>query len=167
MSITSNKATNNFIHSTDIIKNKSPPTPSSSSSNKPVTLQLLWYTEAIAGGIAGISTDAIFYPLDTYKVMKQTDQRIKIKRLLRGVLPIAISGSGPSFAIFFGTYAPLKRTIQDKVFGGEGKGEGLSVLLASVLAGIPSRYIYIYIYIMIIVTNNINNFNSYKLYYQT
>lgn len=118
-STNSNKATNSFIQSTYIIKNKSVSSSSplsfsvaTKSLNKLDTLQLLWYTEAIAGGIAGITTDAIFYPLDTYKVMKQTDQPIKIKRLLRGVLPIAISGSGPSFAIFFGTYSPLKRTIQ-------------------------------------------------------
>jgi hypothetical protein len=48
---------------------------------------------AASGAIAGIVTDIIFYGLDSYKVMLQANQKVKLSAIYRGVLPIALTGT--------------------------------------------------------------------------
>ena len=71
---------------------------------------------AFAGGLAGGVTNAILYPMDTMKTMRQSDPNIKnmldaLKKLQKtgmmkaysGILP-AVIGAIPSSALYFGTY---------------------------------------------------------------
>ena len=75
---------------------------------------------ALAGGLAGGITNAILYPIDTMKTMRQSDPTLKsmwdawhrlrgegILRAYRGVKP-AVFGAVPSSAIYFGTYESMK-----------------------------------------------------------
>eukprot|EP00598_Pedospumella_elongata_P015897 CAMPEP_0184994202 /NCGR_PEP_ID=MMETSP1098-20130426/48365_1 /TAXON_ID=89044 /ORGANISM="Spumella elongata, Strain CCAP 955/1" /LENGTH=81 /DNA_ID=CAMNT_0027520209 /DNA_START=28 /DNA_END=270 /DNA_ORIENTATION=- len=64
--------------------------------------------EAINTGIsatfAGIATELLFYGLDSYKVVQQAGEKVKISKLFRGALPVALAGAGPSYLVFFGLY---------------------------------------------------------------
>jgi solute carrier family 25 (mitochondrial S-adenosylmethionine transporter), member 26 len=65
--------------------------------------------EAATGALAGIGTDFIFYGLDSYKIQKQGGNgKVKFSRLWKGIVPVLLTGTGPSFAAFFGIYAPMK-----------------------------------------------------------
>jgi len=68
-----------------------------------------------AGATAGMMTDTIFYSLDSYKVMRQAGDKIQVNRLFRGLPFVLVSGSGPSFGIFFGIYGPIKSYLM-KIF---------------------------------------------------
>ncbi len=63
------------------------------------------FQSGLGGAFAGISTDLIFYGLDSFKVMKQASNsgkngKIQFSKLFQGALPIAVVGSGPSFGAF-------------------------------------------------------------------
>ena len=64
--------------------------------------------EALSGCLAGMFTECIFYSLDSYKVMKQAGTEIKISRLFNGLLPVLVTGSAPTFGIFFAIYENSK-----------------------------------------------------------
>jgi predicted membrane protein len=84
---------------------------------------------------AGILTEVIFYGLDSYKVMKQAAEPIRMSRLFKGVVPLSVLGSGPYFGTFFICYNPIRNTFDDKF----GRGfESTSVLLASVFSAVPA-----------------------------
>lgn len=93
-------------------------------------------TQSSSGAIAGVIADMIFYGLDSHKVMKQAGEKFQMSRLFRGMVPVAILGSGPSFAIFFGIYTFAKERIEIHT-----KDPTLSVVAASILAGVPSSLI--------------------------
>lgn len=76
---------------------------------------------AMAGGLAGCLSNAILYPIDTLKTMKQTnpllDTRVGIVRHLRsigvvklysGFVPACV-GAIPSSALYFGAYETTKK----------------------------------------------------------
>ena len=65
---------------------------------------------ALQGASAGVLTELIFYGLDSYKVQLQAEGKVQMRTLYRGVLPVLITGSAPSFGIFFGIYGPLKKS---------------------------------------------------------
>lgn len=92
--------------------------------------------QSSSGALAGITADMVFYGLDSYKVMRQAGETLKMRRLFRGMVPVAVLGSGPSFAIFFGVYSFAKDTLERAT--GDSK---TSVLLASILGGIPSSLV--------------------------
>ena len=78
---------------------------------------------SLAGGLAGGITNAILFPLDTFKTMRQTDRSITsvskaIERIQTNGISKAYSGflasvigSTSSSAIYFGTYEWSKRII--------------------------------------------------------
>ena len=93
------------------------------------------------GGCAILSAatkDAIFYGLDSYKVMKQAGQRTNLYALFRGTVPIAVIGSGFSFGAFFVFYTPIRNTIKEHV-GPE--NDSLAVLIASSISAVPSSLV--------------------------
>ena len=93
------------------------------------------------GGCAIVSAatkDAIFYGLDSYKVMKQAGQRTNVYSLFRGTVPIAVIGSGFSFGAFFVFYTPIRNTIKESV-GPE--NDSLAVLIASSISAVPSSLV--------------------------
>ena len=100
--------------------------------------------EAINTGIsatfAGIATELLFYGLDSYKVVQQAGEKVKISKLFRGALPVALAGAGPSYLVFFGLYNPIRNVIDDRMGPGV---ESASVLVASIVAGIPSSIVYV------------------------
>lgn len=104
--------------------------------------QLSLLREALfSGGCAIISAatkDAIFYGLDSYKVMKQAGQRTNVYSLFRGIVPIAILGSGFSFGAFFVFYTPIRNTIKETIGS---KNDSLAVLIASSLSAVPSSLV--------------------------
>mmetsp|Transcript_27379 Transcript_27379/g.52135 ORF Transcript_27379/g.52135 Transcript_27379/m.52135 type:complete len:265 (+) Transcript_27379:111-905(+) len=63
--------------------------------------------DATAGYVGGAVTDAALYVVDSYKTQIQSKSPLRIVQLTRGLLPLSLTGSGPSFALFFGLYAPL------------------------------------------------------------
>lgn len=89
--------------------------------------------QASSGALAGIIADMVFYGVDSYKVMKQVGEPLRLGRLFRGMVPVAVLGSGPSFGIFFLTYEVSKSALE-----GAAVSSSSSVLAASLLAGIPS-----------------------------
>jgi len=92
--------------------------------------------DALAGATAGVTTDVIFYALDSYKIMKQNNQPIRPANLLRGVLPNVLMGSATSFGIFFGLYNVSKRKLDAMRCS-----SGMSVLISSIVAGVPSSFV--------------------------
>jgi solute carrier family 25 S-adenosylmethionine transporter 26 len=94
------------------------------------------FVQSSSGALAGITADMVFYGLDSYKVMKQAGEKFQMRRLFRGMVPVAILGSGPSFALFFGVYSFAK----DKLERSTGDSK-TSVLIASILGGIPSSLV--------------------------
>jgi len=96
--------------------------------------------EAAAGSSAGLATDSIFYGLDSYKVQKQQlGGQVNVRHLFRGLLPLTMMGTVPSFGTFFFFYEPCKRALAD-VYG---LSDGASVALASFAAGVPASLIYV------------------------
>jgi len=94
-----------------------------------------------SGGCAIISAatkDAIFYGLDSYKVMKQAGQKTNVYSLFRGTVPIAVIGSGFSFGAFFVFYTPIRNTIKESI-GPE--NDSLAVLIASSISAVPSSLV--------------------------
>lgn len=69
------------------------------------------------------------------QVMVQNGSGISLSRVFRGAVPIAMIGSGPSFAVFFGLYAPSKRSLEERMSGGN------AALLASLIGGVPSSLV--------------------------
>ena len=74
--------------------------------------------EAAASAGAGITVDSVFYSLDSYKTHAQTAKGAgkfgltEFRGLFRGFVPVVLSGSAPSFAVFFSLYEPLKLSLQ-------------------------------------------------------
>ena len=79
---------------------------------------------ALSGGLAGGLTNAILFPIDTLKIIRQSDPSVKslwgalkklqeygFKKAYRGIVPAAV-GAIPSSAIYFGTYESLKLFLQ-------------------------------------------------------
>jgi hypothetical protein len=93
---------------------------------------------AASATAAGILTEIIFYGLDSYKVMKQMGEKVKLSRLFRGTVPLALFGSGPSYGAFFICYNPLRNHLSKAVGAGN---ESFSVLIASIIAGVPSSIV--------------------------
>lgn len=76
---------------------------------------------ALAGGLAGGLANAIMYPIDTIKTMRQTDskglqnslsalqklRKIGLSKIYSGFAP-AVLGSIPSSALYFGSYETMK-----------------------------------------------------------
>jgi hypothetical protein len=103
----------------------------------PITLLAL---EAAAGSSAGLATDSIFYGLDSYKVQKQQPGgHVNVRNLFRGLLPLSMMGTVPSFGVFFLVYEPCKRALAE-VYG---VGDSASVALASLVAGVPASLVYV------------------------
>lgn len=100
--------------------------------------------EAVNTGLsatfAGVMTEIIFYGLDSYKVVQQAGEKIKFSKLFRGSIPIALTGAAPSYGVFFVLYNPIRNVLNDQL--GPGK-ESVSVLLSSIIAGIPSSVVYV------------------------
>ena len=94
----------------------------------------------VSAGLAGVLTEVIFYGLDSYKVFSQAGGEVKMSRLFRGALPIALLGSGPSFGVFFLCYNPLRNFMSAKLGPGSGQ-ESASVLFASVVSCVPSSIV--------------------------
>lgn len=95
----------------------------------------------ITGGCAAVSAvvkDVLFYSIDSYKVVKQAGQQVKLSNLFRGTVPIALLGSGPSFGVFFLFYHPIRDTLSSSLGTGS---ESASVLLASALSSVPSSIV--------------------------
>lgn len=92
-----------------------------------------FYSDALAGGLAGAFTEIIFYAIDSAKVQSQAGEKLTVSRLYRGAIPIAFSGSFPSIGVFFGVFNPAKEYLC-----GQNKYSGSGVLTASVIAAIPS-----------------------------
>lgn len=88
--------------------------------------------DATCGASAGIFTEIIFYGLDSYKVMLQAGGKVSSTKLFKGVIPVAVTGSGPSFAAFFCLYSPLK-SILDNNFN-----KNQAAFIAATISGIPS-----------------------------
>jgi hypothetical protein len=105
---------------------------SSSSSSQPKKSNFL---SGVSGSLAGISTELIFYGLDSYKVSRQAGKSVKFNRLFSGAVPIALSGSGPAFAVFFSCYHTVRDLTQSSQYA------SMSVLLASGLSAIPYSFV--------------------------
>ena len=95
---------------------------------------------AASAAIAGTLSEIAFYGLDSYKFMMQMEEKANMRRLFRGTLPLALIGAGPSYAAFFFCYNPVRNMLNEKL--GAGK-ESISVLISSVVAGIPSTLVYV------------------------
>ena len=79
----------------------------------------------LAGGLAGGLANAIIYPIDTLKTIRQCNPSLKhvgmwkqitdsgIHKLYSGFLP-AVIGAVPSSALYFGTYEFTKQSIKSK-----------------------------------------------------
>lgn len=109
----------------------------SSSSLSPCAQPSLLHRSTMLGlcaGAAGVFTELIFYSLDSYKVVQQAGEKFKFSTLFRGALPIALLGSGPSFASFFLFYYPTKSVLEEYV----GSSTGIPVLAASLIGAVPS-----------------------------
>lgn len=91
---------------------------------------------SMAGGLAGTITEIMFYTLDSFKIQKQSGNKVSLHRLFRGALPIALVGSCPSLAVFFGVFTSLKEQVNQ-----EQEFYGLGVLGASVIAAVPSSVV--------------------------
>ncbi len=99
------------------------------------------FQSGLGGAFAGISTDLIFYGLDSFKVMKQASNsgkngKIQFSKLFQGALPIAVVGSGPSFGAFFAGYGILRDHLQES-----GISDSLAVLLSSLINAVPSSIV--------------------------
>lgn len=93
------------------------------------------FLSGVTGSLAGVSTELIFYGLDSYKVTKQAGKSVKFNRLFTGALPIALSGSGPAFAVFFSCYHTVRDLTQNSQYA------SMSVLIASALSAIPYSFV--------------------------
>lgn len=93
------------------------------------------FLSGVSGSLAGVSTELIFYGLDSYKVTKQVGKKLKFNRLFSGALPIALSGSGPAFAVFFSCYHAIRNYTENSQYA------SMSVLLASGLSAIPYSFV--------------------------
>ena len=82
-----------------------------------IPLQRTIFREVISSAAAGGFVDSFFYSLDSYKTRLQsgthgaTCRLQDLRGLFRGFLPVVLTGSAPSFAVFFATYAPLKQAL--------------------------------------------------------
>ena len=95
---------------------------------------------ALSAAVAGTISEIVFYGLDSYKVMKQMGEKVRISRLFRGAVPLAVMSAGPSYAAFFICYNPLRNCINEKLGSGY---ESISVLVSSIIAGVPSTIVYV------------------------
>ena len=106
-----------------------------------VSLPLLNFA---AGSTAGFSTDVLFYGLDSYKTQSQTDlgkRGLDIRRLFRGMVPLTLLGTVPSFGIFFAIYEPAKKWCGDALGLADFQAVGIAAFLGGVpasLAAVPS-----------------------------
>ena len=100
--------------------------------------------EAAASAGAGITTDSVFYGLDSYKTHAQSAGGAKkfglkeFRGLFRGFLPVVASGSAPSFAVFFSLYEPLKLSLQSD---GRDAQNAAAVLATSSLCAVPASVV--------------------------
>jgi len=94
----------------------------------------------LCGGLGGVVTDFTFYSLDSYKIIKQAKENVKISKLFKGAISLSILGSGPSFGIFFLMYAPIRDAINIQLGG---NNDGLAVTTSSIISTVPSSIIYV------------------------
>ena len=92
---------------------------------------------SLAGGLAGSMTELLIYSIDSYKIQKQSGEKLSLKRLYRGVLPIALCGSFPSLAVFFGVFTPLKKYVTKD----ESEINSTGIFMASIVAAVPSSMV--------------------------
>lgn len=102
--------------------------------------------ELLIGAFSGGFTEAVFYALDSAKVLLQVPAQAgppaaspPLKHLFRGVLPSILFGSVPSFGSFFLCYVPLKKTLQDDLM--PTSSGFVHTLAASTLAAVPSSLV--------------------------
>jgi hypothetical protein len=93
------------------------------------------WMQGATGAFAGITADMIFYGIDSYKLIQQTKEKFTISRMFRGMIPVAVLGSGPSFAIFFSAYEFAKSRLEGYL------PIPTVVLAASCMAGIPASIV--------------------------
>lgn len=100
---------------------------------------------AASGIIAGVTTDAVFYGIDSYKIQAQAaGHKIKFHRLFRGLLGSTMTGSIPSYGVFFMFYEPMKENVERWVGdAGMGTSPAFNVMIASLGAAIPSSLVYV------------------------
>lgn len=107
-----------------------------------ITKKRLDWKVILAGGLAGGIANAIIYPIDTIKTMRQSDQSLKsygnvietlknsgLKSLYSGFLP-AVFGAIPSSALYFGGYESSKRILNEK-YGNKLNRPSIHVLSAA------------------------------------
>jgi hypothetical protein len=96
--------------------------------------------EAIAGSIAGVITDTVFYAVDSFKVQKQAGsiKASNIPQLFRGLPSNLLIGSIPTYSSFFIFYQPIKSYVDPIT-----ENQALSVLIASVSSSVPSSLVYV------------------------
>jgi solute carrier family 25 S-adenosylmethionine transporter 26 len=92
---------------------------------------------ATAGGLAGTITELVFYSLDSFKIQQQSEsgKKLSLSRLYRGALPVALVGSFPSLAVFFGVFTPLKQYSIDHELN------SIGIFSASIIAAVPSSFV--------------------------
>lgn len=69
---------------------------------------------ATAAALAGIFSESFFYGIDSYKVLKQGGEKPRLRSLFKGIGPVLLCGTAPTFFVFFATYEPLKREFERK-----------------------------------------------------
>lgn len=93
------------------------------------------FIDGLSGGLSGVITDVIFYSLDSLKVQSQAGEKLDIKRLFRGAIPIACCGSFPSFGLFFCLFHQCKQYFCESGYTTHG------VLFSSLIAAVPASLV--------------------------
>jgi hypothetical protein len=93
---------------------------------------------ALSATAVGIVVEFVFYGLDSYKVMKQMGEKVRVSQLFRGTLPLVVFGVAPSYTAFFICYNPLRNVLSNQFGAGN---ESASVLISSIAAGVPSSIV--------------------------
>jgi solute carrier family 25 carnitine/acylcarnitine transporter 20/29 len=116
----------------------------------------------ISGALSGLSASIIVSPYERIKIMKQTNQVIKIKQyfnpffMFKG-LSATFTREVPGFAIYFSTYEYLKYTFYTK------NNNNISIISSFIFGGISGTMAWIFIYpqdrIKTIIQSNNNNSN--------
>mmetsp|Transcript_53964 Transcript_53964/g.69291 ORF Transcript_53964/g.69291 Transcript_53964/m.69291 type:complete len:279 (+) Transcript_53964:125-961(+) len=106
---------------------------SDSKSNKTNRFLLI---NSLSGASAGFVTDSLFYGLDSFKTQSQAKSgTIVFSRLFKGLVPLALLGSVPSFGIFFSIYESSKTYLENSGY------TNLAVPLSSLAGGIPASIV--------------------------
>jgi solute carrier family 25 carnitine/acylcarnitine transporter 20/29 len=131
------------------------------------------YNIPISGAISGLAAAIIVSPYERIKIMKQTNQKIKMKQyinplfMFRG-LSATFTREVPGFAIYFSTYEGLKTHFY--------KNKDISILSSFIFGGMSGTMAWIFIYpqdriktmfqsnqnitLKMIISNNNNIYNN-------